>query len=70
MFITVSLTNILILHKFSATLNIVLTVMLISQKIILELYKNSQLMKKYEYIFPRQRSPNSNKIYYNDLSQC
>ena len=43
MFITVSLTNRLILHKISATLAIVLTVALISQKIILELNKNSQL---------------------------
>ena len=43
MFITVSLTNRLILHKISATLVIVLTVALISQKIILELNKNSQL---------------------------
>ena len=43
MFITVSLTNRLILHKISATLAIVLAVALISQKIILELNKNSQL---------------------------
>ena len=43
MFITVSLTNRLILHKISATLAIGLTVALISQKIILELNKNSQL---------------------------
>ena len=51
MSITVSLTNRLILHKFSASLNIVLTVVLISQKVILELNHNSI----YEYIFPRQR---------------